>query len=128
MKFAKQWNKPYFYVLGNEKFSLVIDKRPISEDVLGEILSKKQFNNRKLVKTILSDYIKEINKTFDMLKKWRKQKSKEQNIPAELIMSLLTIKFLSRWYSDSDTTHWPQIKGITRKFWDENKDEIDFLD
>ncbi len=51
---AKKWNKPFFFVIGNERFSLLIQRKPLTKRELKQILSPRQFENKKLASSILS--------------------------------------------------------------------------
>ena len=51
---AKKQNIPFFYILGKDRFNLLINKKPSSEEELKNILSPRQNSNKKLVKCLLS--------------------------------------------------------------------------
>jgi ribonuclease D len=50
---AENWNKPFFFVLGKEKFELIVKQKPVKIEDLIKIFSKNQIKNSKLVNSIL---------------------------------------------------------------------------
>ena len=175
MSLAKKQNIPFFYVLGKDRFNLLIRQKPTSEEEIKKLLSPRQSSNKKLVKSLLSiitstikeysendlvffyeyqvfkkiiqtinkklleiisfndvlltglgytENMREINKKFTILTKWRKYKANQLKIQEELLLPTYTLKCLATYSTQENSK--PDIKGISNKFWQEFKDEINF--